>query len=474
MAAVEMATLARRIARPPTPLGTSRRDRAGRRHCATATRARQRRVQMLYQWEVGQTPVDEVIKTYWRLGDERATGEDPRRFRVSTPTRGRLRPRWRPASPRTSPRSIRSSRDAAKNWRVDAHGGARPADPAARRLRVPRTARDAARASSSTRRSSWPSSSPATRPAASSTACSTPSARRIDDQPDARSGPSHRNDDRGIRSDSDSAAPTSSRARASSASTRTRAVRAHRHGRRDWSSAHGERTREELEAEQRRDRDAGRILGIRSFGKANFLVISDGRSRIQVYVRQDSLPERDFTIFKLLDFGDFVGVEGHLFRTKTNELTIWASRLEFLAKCFVPLPEKWHGLSDVEIRYRQRYLDLIVNPDSRRVFEVRSRVLAAIREFLDAPRLPRGRDADDAADRRRRAGAAVRDASQRARHAAVPAHRARAVSEAADGRRHRARLRDQPQLPERGDLDAAQPRVHDARVLPGLQRLPAT
>ena len=86
-------------------------------------------------------------------------------------------------------------------------------------------------------------------------------------------------------------------------------------------------------------------------------------------------------------------------------------------------------------------------------------------------RLSRGRDADDAADCRRRAGAAVRDASQRARHAALPAHRAGAVSQAPDRRRHRARLRDQPQLPERGDLDAAQPRVHDARVLPGLQRL---
>ena len=110
-------------------------------------------------------------------------------------------------------------------------------------------------------------------------------------------------------------------------------------------------------------------------------MISDGAARIQVYLRKDSLSERDFALFKLLDFGDYVGVEGHLFRTKTNELTIWASRLEFLAKCFIPLPEKWHGLQDVEIRYRQRYLDLIVNPESRRVFEVRSGVLAAIRTF---------------------------------------------------------------------------------------------
>jgi lysyl-tRNA synthetase class 2 len=149
-------------------------------------------------------------------------------------------------------------------------------------------------------------------------------------------------------------------------------------------AAHGEQTSEQLEAAQPRARTAGRILAIRSFGKANFLVISDGRARVQVYIRQDALSERDFKIFKLLDFGDWVGVEGRLFRTRTNELTIWASSLEFLAKCLLPLPEKWHGLQDVEIRYRQRYLDLIVSPESRRVFEVRSRVVAAIREYLIA------------------------------------------------------------------------------------------
>src|SRR5213079_2432215 len=121
---------------------------------------------------------------------------------------------------------------------------------------------------------------------------------------------------------------------------------------------------------------------MRSFGKANFLVISDGLKTIQVYIRQDSLPELDFKILKLLDFGDWLGVEGHLFRTKTNELTIWASRLHFLAKCLLPLPEKWHGLTDIEIRYRQRYLDLIVSPESRHVFETRSRIVAAIREFM--------------------------------------------------------------------------------------------
>jgi lysyl-tRNA synthetase class 2 len=147
---------------------------------------------------------------------------------------------------------------------------------------------------------------------------------------------------------------------------------------------YGHRSHDELEADRIGTITSGRILAIRSFGKANFLVLSDGHARVQVYIRQDSLPELDFKIYKLLDFGDWVGVEGRLFRTKTNEFTIWASRLHFLAKCFQPLPEKWHGLSDVEIRYRQRYLDLIVNPESRRVFETRSRVIAALREFMTA------------------------------------------------------------------------------------------
>jgi lysyl-tRNA synthetase class 2 len=149
-------------------------------------------------------------------------------------------------------------------------------------------------------------------------------------------------------------------------------------------AAHGDKTGEALEAEQPVVRLAGRVLGIRGFGKANFLVLSDGHSRIQAYLRADSVAELDFKVYKLLDFGDHVGVEGRVFRTKTNELTVWVRKVTFLAKCLLPMPEKWHGLSDVEIRYRQRYLDLAVNPDSRRVFETRSRVVAAIRSFLNA------------------------------------------------------------------------------------------
>ncbi len=148
-------------------------------------------------------------------------------------------------------------------------------------------------------------------------------------------------------------------------------------------ATHADTAGDVLEAEQPAVRVAGRILSIRSFGKANFLVLSDGLTRLQVYVRADSMPERDFDIFKRLDFGDHVGVSGRVFRTKTNELTVFAGSIAFLAKCLLPLPEKWHGLTDIEIRYRQRYLDLIVNAEARKVFETRAKVVAGIRRFMN-------------------------------------------------------------------------------------------
>ena len=149
-------------------------------------------------------------------------------------------------------------------------------------------------------------------------------------------------------------------------------------------AAHGATDGDTLETQQPRTVTAGRILAVRTFGKANFLALSDGLTRLQVYIRQDALPPLDFECFGLLDFGDWVGVEGRVFRTRTGELTVWAERLHFLSKCLLPLPEKWHGLTDVETRYRQRYLDLAVNPDSRQVFETRSRVVSAIRAFMTA------------------------------------------------------------------------------------------
>src|SRR5438093_2154803 len=145
---------------------------------------------------------------------------------------------------------------------------------------------------------------------------------------------------------------------------------------------HGEKSKEVLEREQIRCRFAGRIVALRRFGKAAFAVLQDGADRLQVYLKKDLLGEQGYRVCEMLDLGDWIGVSGQLFRTKTDEFTVEVRELTFLSKALRPLPEKWHGLTDVETRYRQRYMDLIVNPESRRVFETRSRVIGAIREFM--------------------------------------------------------------------------------------------
>jgi lysyl-tRNA synthetase class 2 len=140
----------------------------------------------------------------------------------------------------------------------------------------------------------------------------------------------------------------------------------------------------EIEGNKESFHICGRILSLRPHGKAGFLDLSDGEYRLQVYVRLDKVGEKDFELFQLFDLGDIIGVEGTLFRTRTGELTVLAARVHHLAKNLLPLPEKWHGLSDVEIRLRQRYVDLIVNPEVRSVFVRRSRIVREIRDFLDA------------------------------------------------------------------------------------------
>ena len=212
-------------------------------------------------------------------------------------------------------------------------------------------------------------------------------------------------------------------------------VRPAAHDRRSWSTrtASGRTTSSRPSASRRST--SGRILAIRSFGKANFLVLSDGRARSRstsARTRCRRATSRSSSCS--------TSATGSASRAGCSARRRTSSRsgrrgCTSSPKCLLPLPEKWHGLTDVEIRYRQRYLDLIVNPDSRRVFEARSRVVAAHPRVPDRARLSRSRDADDAADCRRRAGAAVRHASQRARHGALPAHRAGALPEAADGRR---------------------------------------
>lgn len=127
---------------------------------------------------------------------------------------------------------------------------------------------------------------------------------------------------------------------------------------------------------------AGRMMAKRDFGRAAFTHIQDRKGRIQVYIRKDVVGEDAFDLFKKLDIGDFIGVRGRPFRTKTGELTIEAQWVKLLAKSMRPLPEKWHGLTDIELRYRHRYLDLIVNPRVRETFEKRSIVVQTLREFL--------------------------------------------------------------------------------------------
>lgn len=151
----------------------------------------------------------------------------------------------------------------------------------------------------------------------------------------------------------------------------------------DAVSAYAPLSKEELEAKKINVVVPGRITSIRKMGRATFFHIIDSRDKLQVYLREDRVGKKLYEIFSLFDIGDILAVEGVLFRTRTGELTVLAKSFTFLAKCLHPLPEKWHGLQDVELRYRRRYLDLIVNPSEAEVFRLRSTIIAAIRKFFD-------------------------------------------------------------------------------------------
>jgi lysyl-tRNA synthetase, class II len=145
----------------------------------------------------------------------------------------------------------------------------------------------------------------------------------------------------------------------------------------------GEAAAEALDADRTSVAIAGRIMAIRVMGKAGFATLQQGGQRLQIYVRLDAVGEQGWALYKLLDLGDHVGVSGYLFRTKTGELSIHVEKLTFLAKAMLAIPEKYHGLADVEMRYRQRYVDLFANLDSREVFIKRAKVLRALRKFFD-------------------------------------------------------------------------------------------
>jgi lysyl-tRNA synthetase, class II len=148
--------------------------------------------------------------------------------------------------------------------------------------------------------------------------------------------------------------------------------------------AHRDTSADDLEALNLEVRIAGRVLTKRTMGKASFATLSDGDAQLQLFARQNDVgPEAYAVLVDLVDRGDFVGAAGRVMRTKTGELSVQAVELTFLSKALLPPPEKWHGLSDVEVRYRQRYVDLIANPEVRRTFVARSRMVGALRRFLD-------------------------------------------------------------------------------------------
>jgi lysyl-tRNA synthetase, class II len=145
-----------------------------------------------------------------------------------------------------------------------------------------------------------------------------------------------------------------------------------------------EKNAEELEKSRVDVSVAGRIMAIRLMGKAGFAHLQQGGQRLQIYVKKDVVGDKGFELYKLLDLGDHIGVKGYLFRTRTNELTVHVDELTFLSKDLLPLPEKWHGLTDVELRYRQRYVDMVMNPEVRDVFLKRSKLVQSLRRFLDS------------------------------------------------------------------------------------------
>ena len=147
----------------------------------------------------------------------------------------------------------------------------------------------------------------------------------------------------------------------------------------DYSAKSGE----ELEAARVNVRVAGRIMAIRLMGKAGFAHIQQAGQKLQIYVKKDAVGERGFELYKLLDLGDHIGASGYLFRTRTGELSVHVEELTFLSKDLLPRPEKWHGLTDVELRYRQRYVDLFMNPEVRDVFLKRTKLVQSVRRTLD-------------------------------------------------------------------------------------------
>jgi lysyl-tRNA synthetase class 2 len=162
----------------------------------------------------------------------------------------------------------------------------------------------------------------------------------------------------------------------------------HKYDRTHWANGilhdYGDKSEEELEQLDVEVSIAGRVMQVRRMGKASFAHVQDQTGRIQIYVRQDTVSEKEYEAFKLLDLGDLIGVRGKVFKTKTGETSVKATSLTVLTKSLYPLPDKFHGLKDVELRYRQRYVDLIMNPDVKQSFILRSKIIQSMRRYLDS------------------------------------------------------------------------------------------
>ena len=216
---------------------------------------------------------------------------------------------------------------------------------------------------------------------------------------------------------------------------------------------------------------AGRVVAQRGMGRATFLDVLDGSGRVQALLRRNVIGEEAYERLKLLDLGDFVAVRGTPMRTRTGEATVGAASWQLITKALRAPPEKFHGLTDVELRQRRRYLDLMANEEARDTFRTRSRIVAAVRRDLDGrgflevetPVLQ-----EEAGGRR---GAPLRDALRGPRRDPRPPHQPRTAPQAPARRRLRARLRDRAHLPQRGLQPAPQPRIHHAGAVPGLRRL---
>ena len=216
-------------------------------------------------------------------------------------------------------------------------------------------------------------------------------------------------------------------------------------------------------------RVAGRVVLLRRMGKLSFATLRDGSGELQLFVSRADLGDERHAAFDDLDLGDWIGAEGVMMKTRRGELSVKVREFGLLSKALRPLPDKWHGLADVDTRFRQRYVDLIANDDARRIFAVRFAVISTIREQLNARELRGSRDAGLARASGWCGGAPVPHAPQRARHAALVAYRARAALEALARGWPGAGVRDRTRVPERGTVHSSQPRVHDARVLSGLR-----